>query len=72
MGFALPRQDLQDGQKCTTMVHLSVLCRVLCEWVVNTRANATNVCLVPKNLSSLSLKGYRSISLITCSYKIIG
>lgn len=40
--------------------------------VVNTRANATNVCLVPKNLSSLSLKGYRSISLITCSYKIIG
>ncbi|KAM7480816.1 hypothetical protein LguiB_005399 [Lonicera macranthoides] len=39
--------------------------------VVNACTNSTFICLIPKKLSSLKLKDYRPISLVTSLYKIL-
>ena len=39
--------------------------------IVNACTNSTYICLIPKKLSSLKLKDYRPISLVTSLYKIL-
>ena len=64
---------------CFKIIDVTIKMAILCvednyfskSLIVNACTNSTYICLIPKKLSSLKLKDYRPISLVTSLYKIL-